>query len=146
MTYTVRTPFLFWFGAVTLAATLAAVVAALWEGAWIAVLFLGTMFGGAGAALFFMSATLSGDAEGLTVARIGGKKAIRWADVERVAAGGGNLVLYKKGGGRVTAPSFEFWRGREKSDLVLLLSAKLKEHAIAFSGASLRAMVHFGDR
>jgi hypothetical protein len=56
------------------------------------------------------------------------------------------LVLYRKGRGRITAPSFEFWMGREKSALLSLLVAKLDEHTIEFSGASLRAMVHVGDR
>ena len=91
-------------------------------------------------------APLEEAAAGLAIAAVVGLAVGRRADLERIAEGGGSLVLYRKGGGRVTAPSFEFWMGREKSALLALLAGKLDEHAIAFSGNSLKAMVHVGDR
>ena len=143
MARTVRTPFLLWFGGISLALTVVLVVAS-W-GAWLSAFVLGTLFGGLGGALFFMSATLTGDAEGLTVARLTTTAKVRWADVERVATGGGNFVLYTKSG-RVTAPSFEFWSGPQKHELINLLFAQLEARGVPFQGNSLRASTHVGDR
>ena len=93
-----------------------------------------------------MSAEVSGDPEYLLVKRIQGQARVRWEDIVRVAAGGGNLVLYTKNG-RVTAPSFEFWAGENKPRLLALMRGKLEgERQVHFDGNSLRAMFHVGDR
>jgi hypothetical protein len=98
-----------------------------------------------GAALFFMSATISADVTGLTIAKPGHISRLMWEEVERVAEGGGNLVFYSKRG-RATAPSFEFWVGPEKAELIALLSQKLDERNVPFRSGSLRASTHVGDR
>lgn len=143
MTYSVRTPFPFWFGSAALALTLFVVVAS-W-GNWIVALGVGVVFGGCGAALLFMSAEISGDAVQLTVRRIQSEAHVRWEEIEKVAEGGGNLVFYTKMG-RVTAPSFEFWTGADKGNLLALLQTKLEGRDVPVRIGSLRAMIHVGDR
>ena len=143
MIHSVRTPFLSWFGGITLTLTLIALVAS-W-GNWPSVFLLSTMFGGAGAAMFFMSARVSVDSDGVIIYRVVSTAKVRWSEVERVSEGGGNLVFYTNTG-RITAPSLQFWVGPEKNQLVSLLVAKLEERRIAFLSHSLRASMHVGDR
>jgi len=92
MIHSVRTPFLSWFGGITLTLTLIALVAS-W-GNWPSVFLLSTMFGGAGAAMFFMSARVSVDSDGVIIYRVVSTAKVRWSEVERVSEGGGNLVFY----------------------------------------------------
>ena len=130
MNYSVRTPFLFWFGSGALAFTLFIVVAG-W-GNWMVVFGLAALFGGCGAALLLMSAEVSGDAERLTVRRIRSEVSVKWEEIERVSEGGGNLVFYTKAG-RVTVPSFEFWSGAERGDLLALLQRSSRRERCRFA-------------
>ena len=100
---------------------------------------------GAGAAMFFMSARVSVDSDGVIIYRVVSTAKVRWSEVERVSEGGGNLVFYTNTG-RIAAPSLQFWVGPEKNQLVSLLVAKLEERRIAFRSHSLRASMHVGDR
>jgi hypothetical protein len=143
MTFSVRTPFLFWFGSITLAFTLVVVVGS-W-GNWMVALGVGVVFGGCGAALLLMSAKISGDSVRLTIRRIHSEAHVRWEEIEKVSEGGGNLVFYTKTG-RVTAPSFEFWTGAEKGSLIALLQSKLEERDVPLRFGSLRAMIDVDDR
>ena len=144
MTYSVRTPILFWFGSAALIVTFLVVLAA-W-GNWLAVFCFGAIFGGCGATLLLMSAEVSGDPEHLRVKRIHSDAQVRWIDIERVAEGGGNVVFYSKSG-RITAPSFEFWVGADKAHLLALLRQKLEEERhVPFQENSLRARFHIGNR
>lgn len=114
-------------------------------GAWLGMFLMSTMFGGMGAALFLMSATLCADAGGLTVKRPGSLKTVKWTQITRVAEGGGNLVIHTDKG-RITAPSFEFWSGPDKVAFTGLFIEMLDKRGIPFRAGSLRASMQVGDR
>jgi hypothetical protein len=54
--------------------------------------------------------------------------------------------LFYTRAGRVTAPSFEFWVGAQKSQLISLVASKLEERQVPFDATSVRASIHVGDR
>jgi hypothetical protein len=143
MSYSVRTPLLFWLGAASLL-FLTYIVIDGW-GHWMLLLGLTAVFGGCGAVLLLMSAEICGDDEALTVKRLHNEARIRWDEIVKIVEGGGNLVFYTRTG-RVSAPSFEFWVGSQRTALLTLLQSKLEERQIPVRFGSFRAMWHVGDR
>ena len=103
-----------------------------------------SLFGGCGAALLFMSARITGDDNGLTVQRLQNKAFVAWPSITKARVGGGNLVLYTKEG-RLSLPSFEFWSGREKMQLMNLMAAKFRMQEVSL-GLSVGAILHAADR
>jgi hypothetical protein len=142
MTYTVRTPFLFWFGAFALAVSLGITISA-W-GNWMVVFVLTALFGSSGAALLLMSAHVTGNLHGLKVRRPHKTSEVSWSEITASEIGGGNLV-FKTKNGRVVAPSFEFWWGKDKILLMALVANKLHEQGISIR-TTLRAAAAPDDR
>ena len=103
-----------------------------------------SLFGGCGAALLFMSARITGDDNRLTVQRLQNEVSVAWPSIIKARVGGGNLVLYTKEG-RLSLPSFEFWSGREKMQLMNLMAIKFHQQEVSL-GPSARAIFHAADR
>jgi hypothetical protein len=137
MTYTVRTPFLFWLGVIVVTGSLGLAISA-W-GHWMAVFILIALFGCSGAALLLMSARVTGNVNGLIVRRLHKTSQVSWSEITAAEIGGGNLV-FKTTLRQVVAPSFEFWWGKEKALLMGLVATKLHEQGISIR-TTLRAAV-----
>jgi hypothetical protein len=142
MEYTVRTPFLFWFGLVAVMGSLVIAIAAF--GHWLVMVLMLSIIGGCGAALLLISAEIRGDASGILVMRLHNQSYVAWRDVTSASTGGGNLVL-GTAKGRVTLPAIEFWYGAQRYDLVALMEGKLVELNVTLK-PSFRALFQAADR
>jgi|SRR5882672_523867 len=143
-TLTVTTPILAVVGSVALIGGLVAGWLA-WNGSWLGPFVCVAMFGGCGAALLLMAARISGDDSRISVERLFSRHTANWAAISGFEVGGGNLVFRLDPGGRLVVPGFEFWSGRDKNSLILLIGAKLTERGVKVKG-SVRAFISAGDR
>jgi len=140
----ITTPFLTWFGgAMTLLGIVvgALAVGSSWLGAFVSI----TMFGCGGLALLLMGGRVTGNEDGLEIARLHTRRFVHWRDVVGVERGGGNLVLMLSAGGRVVGPDTEFWVGSDKRALLALIGSKLAEAGIQ-PKVRVRAVFSAGDR
>jgi hypothetical protein len=125
--FTVTTPGLRWLGVTALLA--AVLTSFVVTGGWSGIVSIWLLFGGLGAALILMSATIEGTTEGITVRHLHRSSHLRWDEVEAAAIGGGNIVLYAADR-RISMPGAEVWAGSERNLLLKLIDDALKRRNI----------------
>ena len=140
----VTTPFLMWFGTISLVFGIVSAVLTS-GGSWVGPFVLLTLFGGCGAAMLLMSGRVSVDGDGITVQRLFSRKRAHWDEIVAVEYGGGNLLFLLAPGGRLVTPGVEFWVGSSKPEVLRLMTSKLQERGVD-ARVSVRAIFRAGDR
>lgn len=141
----VTTPFLTWFGLALLSTSVVFAAFLLLRHEFLGAFFVACLFGASGAGLLLMGGRLTADATGIRIKKPLSDKTVLWDEIAGVRYGGGNLVFDLKSGGRVVAPSSEFWFGLDKAALVSGVRERLAERGIT-AASSARAVAHAGDR
>jgi hypothetical protein len=139
MQFTVTTPGLRWLGVTALVA--AVLTSFVVTGGWPGIVCTWLLFGGSGAALILMSATIVGTADGIAVHHLHHSSHVRWDEVMAATSGGGNLVLYTADR-RISMPAVETWAGPQRGLLLNLVDGELKSRNIGIR-RSARAGFHY---
>ncbi len=95
--------------------------------------------------MLFMASHITADETGITVRKLFGERRAVWDEISGVESGGGNLVIRLHPRGRVVAPSFEFWSGTGKRELIQFVAANLAQRGVQITG-SVKAVFLAGDR